>query len=345
MNGEAAVAVLKAVMRLHHDPHPWDDLWRAVAVEHPLRDEFWDERNRARRARPASTSLSTWAATGRTCRCTCRARSRRWSALRHNPNVRVGPARRVRPDLAVGEPARRGAGLVRPLAQGPGHRHHGRPADPLLAARAPTNGAPPSTGRRRAVIVAWRCRRRPARRDARRGRSYYVCAGAALNRPRQASRRPVAVLADLGRHARSSRTWTSSGDLELRLTPAAPQSTPPGSSMLQDVGPGRQRDRRHRRVAAREPARGGRGGQPARAPRCCPCRRPQAVPIGSPVDYRIPFVPNARRFAAGHPIRLVLTSDDQNKTSRRSWASATPPVGTNTRNTIWSDSELLVPVL
>jgi predicted acyl esterase len=42
-----------------------------------------------------------------------------------------------------------------------------------------------------------------------------------------------------------------------------------------------------------------------------PCRNPQAVPVGEPVDYRIPLVPNARRFAAGHRIQLMITSDDQ----------------------------------
>lgn len=38
------MAGLKALLKLHHDPHPWDDLWRAIAVEHPVRDEWWDER-------------------------------------------------------------------------------------------------------------------------------------------------------------------------------------------------------------------------------------------------------------------------------------------------------------
>ena len=36
---------LKVLLKLHHDPHPWDDLWRAIAVEHPLRDAWWDDRN------------------------------------------------------------------------------------------------------------------------------------------------------------------------------------------------------------------------------------------------------------------------------------------------------------
>jgi len=45
MNGESSITILHAALKLHHDPHPWDDLWRAIAVEHPLRDEWWDERN------------------------------------------------------------------------------------------------------------------------------------------------------------------------------------------------------------------------------------------------------------------------------------------------------------
>src|SRR3984885_3186169 len=42
-----------------------------------------------------------------------------------------------------------------------------------------------------------------------------------------------------------------------------------------------------------------------------PCREAVAVLIGQDVQYRIPLVPNARRFKAGHRIRLHLTSDDQ----------------------------------
>jgi predicted acyl esterase len=42
-----------------------------------------------------------------------------------------------------------------------------------------------------------------------------------------------------------------------------------------------------------------------------PCRTAKAVPVGEDVVYRIPLVPNARRFNTGHRIRLVLTSDDQ----------------------------------
>ena len=44
-NGEAAMTGIKMLLKLHHDPHPWDDLWRAIIVEHPLRDAWWDDRN------------------------------------------------------------------------------------------------------------------------------------------------------------------------------------------------------------------------------------------------------------------------------------------------------------
>ena len=44
-NGEAAIAGVNLVLKLPHDPHPWDDLWRAIAVEHPARDEWWDDRD------------------------------------------------------------------------------------------------------------------------------------------------------------------------------------------------------------------------------------------------------------------------------------------------------------
>ena len=45
MNGEAAVTMMRGLLKLPHDPHPWDDLWLDAAVRHPTRDAWWDERN------------------------------------------------------------------------------------------------------------------------------------------------------------------------------------------------------------------------------------------------------------------------------------------------------------
>ena len=47
-----------------------------------------------------------------------------------------------------------------------------------------------------------------------------------------------------------------------------------------------------------------------------PCQTFEAVPIGDKVTYRIPLVPNARRFKTGHKLRLYLTTDDQNRMCR-----------------------------
>ena len=44
-NCEAAIAGLKVLLNLPHEPHPWDDLWRAITAEHPFRDAWWEDRN------------------------------------------------------------------------------------------------------------------------------------------------------------------------------------------------------------------------------------------------------------------------------------------------------------
>ncbi len=69
------------------------------------------------------------------------------------------------------------------------------------------------------------------------------------------------------------------------------------------------------------------------------------MPIGEAVEYRIPLIPNARRFAAGHRIRLMITSDDQSEDIPVFLGYRHSPVGTSTRNTVFSSSRLLLPVL
>ena len=76
-----------------------------------------------------------------------------------------------------------------------------------------------------------------------------------------------------------------------------------------------------------------------------PCREAVAVPIGQDVQYRIPLVPNARRFKAGHRIRLHLTSDDQDPKAPAIMGFRHATVGTSTINSIRSESRLHLPVL
>ena len=87
LNGEAIVTVLKDVIH-KHPPRHYEDLWRAVAVEHPVRDAFWDERN----VRPLLDAVdipvylgADWDNVPLHLPSTFGA----WQALRHNPNVRM----------------------------------------------------------------------------------------------------------------------------------------------------------------------------------------------------------------------------------------------------------------
>jgi uncharacterized protein len=76
-----------------------------------------------------------------------------------------------------------------------------------------------------------------------------------------------------------------------------------------------------------------------------PCRTAVGVPIGEDVVYRIPLVPNARRFRRGHRIRLTLSSDDWNPEMPVIMDFRHATVGTSSINTIRSSSRLLLPVL
>lgn len=110
-------------------------------------------------------------------------------------------------------------------------------------------------------------------------------------------------------------TWTSTplsqdvdmvGEIELRLVASATAIDTAWMAMLQEVGPdGETTDVTAGwvRASLREvDEAASRPGAPV-----LPCRIPQAVPLGEDVEYRIPLVPNARRFKAGHRIRLTLT--------------------------------------
>ena len=76
-----------------------------------------------------------------------------------------------------------------------------------------------------------------------------------------------------------------------------------------------------------------------------PCRTFQAVPIGEPLRYRIPLVANARRFRAGHCVRLFLTSDDHDPNMPAFLTFRHASVGTSSLNTVRSSSRLVLPVV
>jgi predicted acyl esterase len=75
------------------------------------------------------------------------------------------------------------------------------------------------------------------------------------------------------------------------------------------------------------------------------CQNFKAIPVGEKVQYRIPLVPNARRFKAGSKIRLLITNDDQNKEIPALLAFRHASIGISCISKILSSSRLLLPVV
>ena len=63
------------------------------------------------------------------------------------------------------------------------------------------------------------------------------------------------------------------------------------------------------------------------------------------MTYRITIVPNARRIATGHRLRLLLTSDDQRKDAPTLLGFTHTPIAQPSLNTVYASSKLLLPLL
>ncbi|MGZ6780959.1 MAG: CocE/NonD family hydrolase, partial [Mycobacterium sp.] len=170
----------------------------------------------------------------------------------------------------------------------------------------------------------------------------FMVLGAGLGRARTSSIDPP-----------SSLSWTSApldaaldivGEIELRLVASATAADTAWIATLQDVAPDGGVDdvtAGWLRASLREVDEvASRPGAPV-----LPCRTPVAVPLGEDVEYRIPLVPNARRFNTDHRIRLVLTSDDQDPNTPAIMNFRHASVGTSSLNTVKSSSRLLLPVV
>jgi predicted acyl esterase len=134
------------------------------------------------------------------------------------------------------------------------------------------------------------------------------------------------------------------GDIELRLVASATAADTAWIVTLTDVaddGSTEAVTAGWLRASLREvDEAASRPGAPA-----LPCRHPVAVPIGEDVEYRIPLVSNARRFAAGHRIRVTITSDDQDPDTPAIMNFRHASVGTSSIKTVRSSSRLVLPVL
>ncbi|MDA2891126.1 CocE/NonD family hydrolase [Mycolicibacterium sp. BiH015] len=342
MNGEAAVTMMRVLLKLPHNPHPWDDLWLDTMVRHPLRDAWWEERNVLPLLKDVDIPVylgcdwenvplhlpSTFAA---------------WNALQHNPNVRMAMLGRFgltwpweslhTEALAWFDHWLRGADTG--IMDGPAVRYVLPGADGWHT--APT--WPPA-----ATYRHWALRADGSLSDTEGapGHREYLTLGIGLNRAQPSPIDPPASL-----------TWTSAplstdldvvGAIELRLKASATAADTAWIATLQDVssdnevtdvtaGWVRASLRTVDDTASHE-------GAPV-----LPCDEAVAVPVGEVVTYRIPLVPNARRFRTGHRVRLTLCSDDQQPGTPAIMNFRHAGVGTSTVNTVFSGSRLLLPVL
>jgi predicted acyl esterase len=341
-NGESARGVLELIMKAPYQAHPWDDLWRAVAVDHWTRDEFWDRRSVLAALENVDIPVylgCDWDNVPMHLPSTFTA----WHALRGNPHVRMAmlpPGGSSWPWESMHVEALawfdrylkdRDTGIT----DGPRVRYWLPGAQEW---RTSESWPPAATYREFALGADGTLAAEPGT-----GSRELLVQGTGLARPSRALKSdPPSVL-----------YWQSeplaadldvAGEIELRLTATSTANDTAWIVMLRDVAPdGTVADITGGwlRASLREvDEAASRTGAPV-----LPCRNPRLVPINEPVDYRIPLVPNARRFAAGHRIQLMLTSDDQPKDVPVFLGYRHPPVGTTARNTVHATSRLLLPVL
>jgi predicted acyl esterase len=341
-NGEAAIAGLKVLLKLHHDPHPWDDLWRAIVAEHPFHDEWWDDRNLL----PLLERIEVPVYMG----CD-------WQNVPlHLPHTFTG-LERLKNSKHVQVAMMGEHGLAWPweslhiealawfdhwlkdqdtgILEGPRFRYVLPEADGWHTSDA---WPIPEMQHRQ---YALRADGNLDEHEGVSGARTYMNLGAGLNRPRASETDPPGFLE--WSTAPQGRDLDMIGPIELELEAACTAPDTAFIAVLQDV------DEHENAVivtagylraglrAVDEAASG--PGAPSLT-----CRVFEAVPVGQKVRYRIPLVPNARRFRAGHKIRLYLTSDDQGADKPAALEFRHASIGTSSLNTVFSTSRLLLPV-
>lgn len=339
-NGEAAIAGIKGLLKLHHDPHPWDDHWRAIAVEHPFRDAWWDERN----ILPLLDRVDIPVYLGCDWQNVPLHLPHTFTAIKgltSSPHVQVAmmgehglswPWESLHIEaLAWFDHWLKGADTG--ILEGPRFRYVMPGAEGWRsAAQWPVPEAAPKAYALGADAVLG-----SAATD---GERTYMNLGAGLNRPRASETDPADHLVwdtpPLGQDVEMC------GPIELALDVVSTAPDTAFIAILQDVD--------EAGVATNVTAGYLRAGlravdEAASLPGApvLPCRDFEAVPVGEPAHYRIPLVPNARCFKAGHRIRLYLTSDDQGEDKPAALLFRHASIGTSALNSVLATSKLLLP--
>jgi uncharacterized protein len=342
-NGEAAIAQLKVLLKLHHAPHPWDDLWRAIVAEHPVRDAWWEDRNILPMLEQIEIPVylgCDWHNVPLHLPHTFRA----FEKLTNSKFVKVAmmgehglawPWESLHIEaLAWFDQWLKGQDTG--ILEGSRFRYVLPEADGW---RTMETWPPPEASFRQ---FALRADATLSEDEGEAGARTYMNLGAGLNRPRASETDPAAYLA-----------WETAplkvdldviGPIELQLDAISTAPDTAFIAVLQDLdAAGNPLDvtAGYLRAGLRKvDESASKPGAPV-----LPCLAFEAVPIGEEVRYRIPLVPNARRFKAGHKIRLYLTTDDQSDEKPALLLFRHASIGTNSLNTVMSSSRLLLPIL
>ena len=342
MNGEAAMAGLKGLLKLPHAPHPWDDLWRACVVEHQTRDDWWEDRNLLPLLDRVNVPVylgCDWDNVPLHLPSTFKA----YEALVNSPHVRVGmlgthglawPWESLHIEaLAWFDHWLKGRDTG--VLEGPAIRY----VLPGTEGWRTAGSWPPAASYRPLALGADGTL---ADDEGVSGTRQLMSSGAGLNRDHPSAADPASRL-----------TWATPpleedldivGDIELQLDAISTAPDTAWIAILQDVdaaGAVTEVTAGYLRASLRAvDESNSRLGAPV-----LPCTTFEAVPVGKSVKYRIPLVTNARRFRAGHRIQLFITSDDQNPETPAMLRFRHASVGTSSLNTISSSSRLMLPVL
>jgi predicted acyl esterase len=317
-DGGQALRALRLINRLPRAAQPWDDLWRSMAVEHQTRDDWWERRSLTATLPDVRIPVylgSEWSNVPLHLGGTLAA----WDLLRDNPHARLAvlaehslpwPWESMHVEaLAWFDQWLKGHDTG--ILDGPRVRYWMPGAEEWRT----SDTWPPPAGYREFPLG-----------DEDRSYATYL--------PQSLTWTGDALAEDLD----------VAGPIELRLDATITADDTGWIVLLQDVAPdGTVTDVTEGwlRAALREvDEAASRPGAPV-----LPLRTPVAVPAGEKVTYRIPLVPNARRFGRGHRLRVTVTSDDTRREAHVMLRFTHTPIGTRSVNTVHASSRLLLPVL
>jgi uncharacterized protein len=342
-NGEAAIAGLKLLLKLHHAPHPWDDLWLSIAAEHPFRDEWWDDRDLFPLLEKIKIPVylgCDWQNVPLHLRHTFPA----FKALKNSEHVRVA----MMDDYGLTWPWE--SLHIEALAW---FDHWLKGKDTGILDGPRFRYVLPGTGKWYASdswpitgttyqSYALNADGLLDEKESAKGERKMLILGQGMNRPKPSEIDPPSQL--IWETKVFEKDMDMVGEIELQLDAISSASDTAWITVLQEV----EKDGNiiditsgFLRAGLREIDEvQSRLGAPV-----LPCRNFKAIPVGEKVTYRIPLVPNARRFKAGSKIRLYISNDDQSKDMPALLEFRHATIGISCMSKILSSSRLLLPVI